>query len=231
MHACIHARPAPLLLLLLLLLIIVIIMIIILRNPNKRPTTNDQRPTRLLREEVGARDEVLRGRHDGLAVARRHEVGLDAHQLGGLFFGCFFLGGGNGMNGSARRPGLGGPGFEQMEWMMGLSGVGLSMRVRYPFLPQITLVLPPPNPHGGPTNFMLALPTRLRAGLLRLGQVEVHLVPVEVGVVGRADALVEAEGAPGHHLRGERESERGRQVCMTWCVKMVARPGGSHLAS
>ena len=31
-------------------------------------------------------------------------------------------------------------------------------------------------------------------GLFRLRQVEVHLVTVEVGVVGGADALVEAEG-------------------------------------
>ena len=41
---------------------------------------------------------------------------------------------------------------------------------------------------------------RLGARLLRLRQVQVHLVAVEIGVVRRADALVEAEGAPGLSL-------------------------------
>ena len=45
---------------------------------------------------------------------------------------------------------------------------------------------------------------RLGARLLRLRQVEVHLVAVEVGVVRRAHALVEAERAPLHHARAVR---------------------------
>ena len=41
----------------------------------------------------------------------------------------------------------------------------------------------------------------LRSGLLGLGHVHVHFVPVKVGVVGAADALVEAEGpAPQNSL-------------------------------
>ena len=38
-------------------------------------------------------------------------------------------------------------------------------------------------------------------GLLRLRQVQVHLVAVKVGVVRRAHALVEAERAAGQHAR------------------------------
>ena len=43
---------------------------------------------------------------------------------------------------------------------------------------------------------------RLRPGLLRLGDVQVHFVAIKVGVVGRAHALVEAKGAPGHDAGG-----------------------------
>mmetsp|Transcript_41853 Transcript_41853/g.107090 ORF Transcript_41853/g.107090 Transcript_41853/m.107090 type:complete len:579 (+) Transcript_41853:833-2569(+) len=42
---------------------------------------------------------------------------------------------------------------------------------------------------------------RLRARLLCLRHVQVHFVPIKVGIVGVADALVEAEGAPGHDAR------------------------------
>ena len=45
----------------------------------------------------------------------------------------------------------------------------------------------------------------LGAGLLGLRQVQVHLISIKVGIVGRAGALVEAEGAPGKNL--------GAQVC------------------
>mmetsp|Transcript_69402 Transcript_69402/g.196752 ORF Transcript_69402/g.196752 Transcript_69402/m.196752 type:complete len:322 (+) Transcript_69402:2868-3833(+) len=41
----------------------------------------------------------------------------------------------------------------------------------------------------------------LCAGLLSLRQVQVHLVPVEVGVVGGAHALIETQRAPWHDLR------------------------------
>ena len=41
---------------------------------------------------------------------------------------------------------------------------------------------------------------RLCPGFFCLRQVHVHLVPVEIGVVGRAHALVEAEGSPRHDL-------------------------------
>lgn len=41
----------------------------------------------------------------------------------------------------------------------------------------------------------------LRPGLLRLRQVQVHLVPIKVRVVRRAHALVEAERPVGQHLR------------------------------
>ena len=58
------------------------------------------------------------------------------------------------------------------------------------------------------------------AGLSYLGQMHVHLVAVEVCVVGRAGALVEAEGAPGHdlhvmshdgHLARKKKVIRGRK--------------------
>ena len=50
----------------------------------------------------------------------------------------------------------------------------------------------------------------LSLGLLRLGKVEVHLVAVKVGVVGRADAFVEAERPVGFHYRLATSSQRER---------------------
>ena len=60
----------------------------------------------------------------------------------------------------------------------------------------------------------------LRPRLLRLRQVHVHLIPVEVGVVGRAYALVEPEGSPGHDLWTNRDRRVGEKVSGGYKTKL-----------
>ena len=54
----------------------------------------------------------------------------------------------------------------------------------------------PPLPRSNKVGLVAHEDESLGPGLLGLGQMEVHLVPVKVSVVRRAHALVEPEGSP-----------------------------------